>query len=183
MADFREVDLRRFFVGEDVEGAEAVIPGVAFLVILKRLGEAFEFGEFGDDVIECADFEEFFEGLAGVMVIENHFVQFVAEAFEADFGDEMSVVFDCLIGCGVVLEVVEVFEADGAEDAEVVFFDAGDGVADEADEFVAEVFLAVDEVVDLFGGGVVEKGVDREVAAFGVFFGRGEGDAVGAAAV
>ncbi len=171
------------FGGKRVEGAEAVIPNIAFLVILEWLGEAFELSEFGNDVFEDADFEEFFEGLAGVGVVEDHFGEFFAEAFGADFGDEVSVGFDCLVGFGVVLEVVEVFETDGAEDAQVVFEDARFGVADEADEFVAEIFLAIDEVEDFFGGGVVEKGVDGEVAAFGVLFRIGKGDGVGAAAV
>lgn len=91
--------------------------------------------------------------------------------------------FDRLIGVGVVLEVVEVFEANGAEDSKVVFFDAGFGVADEADEFVAKVFLAVDVVVDLVSGGVVEKAVDGEITPKGVLLWCGEGDGSWAAAV
>ncbi len=59
---------------EGVEGAEAVIPNIAFLMILEGLGEAFELGEFGNNVLQDADFEEFFEGLARVSVVEDHFV-------------------------------------------------------------------------------------------------------------
>ena len=46
-----------------------------------------------------------------------------------------------------------------------------------------KIFLAVDVVDDLFGDGVVEQAVDREVAALGVVLGGGERDAVGVAAV
>lgn len=71
-------------------------------------------------------------------------------------------------GFGLDIEREAGGEADGAEEAEVVFGEAGGGVADGADEFVVEVVAAVDEVEDLVGAGIEEEAVDGEVAAGGV---------------
>lgn len=75
-------------------------------------------------------------------------------------------------------------EADGPEQAEVIFGEPGFGVADGANEFAVQVGLAVDVVDDGLGLGVVEEGVDGEVAAGGVFGGIGfEGYCLRVAAV
>lgn len=65
----------------------------------------------------------------------------------------------------------------------MVFFKAVFGDADGAEQAHAKVHLAVDVIDDLIGERVEEEAVDGEVAALGVEFGCGVGDAVRTAAV
>lgn len=65
----------------------------------------------------------------------------------------------------------------------MVFFDTLVGIADEADEVGVQVFFSINKIQILLGDWIVKHAVNGKVSAFGIFFGRGENDGVGAAAV
>ena len=85
---------------------------------------------------------------------------------------------------GVGLAAAEAgVEAEEAQDSEMVFGDALQRIADEADVAALEVVEAAEIVEDFAGHGVGRQRIDGEIAARGVFFPIvGEGDG-GAAAV
>lgn len=74
-------------------------------------------------------------------------------------------------------------KADSTQHAEFIFLEAFLGDANGADEAVFKIFLAGDEVVESVGERVEEEAVDGEVAPFGIFSRRAEGDVVGVAAI
>ena len=159
-----------FSGAEEFHHAESVDPDVAFRVVLGGLGDALHGFDFGEKFGEEAGLIEEFEAAVGVAVGEDA-GEFGEDAFGGDFADGERV--DGGEGGGVDLEVEAGGEADGPEHAEVVFGEAGDGVADGTDEAGGEVGATVDEVEDFAGEGVEEETVDREVAPLGVGGGVG----------
>lgn len=110
-------------------------------------------------------------------------VEFVADAFGADFGNQGSGLFKGGPGGGFDGEVEGGGEADGAEEAKMVFLEPGCGLTNGADELGFEIGLAVDVVDERAGFGVVEEAVDGEVSTFSVLFGSGKRNGFGAAAI
>jgi len=74
-------------------------------------------------------------------------------------------------------------ESDGAEEAEAVFGEAGEGIADGADLLGSEVGLTLNVVEEFIFEGIKKHAVDGEVAPLGILLGGGEGDGGGAATV
>ena len=109
--------------------------------------------------------------------------EFFANAFGADAGKVGGVLLDGGLGCRVYGEIESGGEADGAQQAQVVFAEAIGGVADGAEDFVIEVVPAADEVEEAVIDGVEEEAIDGEVAAFGVFLGGGELNFGGSSAI
>src|SRR5258708_3815124 len=81
---------------------------------------------------------------------------------------------DGVARAGFDLEPKTRSEAQGAQQAEVVFFKAGIGLADGPEELVLQIVLPADVVDDLVSDGIEKEPVDRKIPAFGVFFGGGE---------
>ncbi len=155
---------------------------IAFGVELRGLLAALEVEDFRKDLGHEAGMNEEVE--AGLtMRGKPDAVEFVADAFGADFGNQGSGLLEGGPGGGFDGEAEGGGEADGAEEAEVVFLEAGGGFADGADELGFQVGLAVDVVDERTGFGVVEEAVDGEVTAFGVLFGCGKRNGFGAAAI
>lgn len=118
------------------------------------------------------------------MAFGEHAGELVADALAADLGDLGREPADGGGGIGMEGVVEARGETDGAEHAELVLGEAEDGVADGADDAVAEIFAAVDVVEEggLQGFGrdgvlgwelewIEEHAVDGEVAAEDVLFG------------
>ena len=61
-------------------------------------------------------------------------------------------------------------EADGAEEAQGVFGEAGGGVTNGAEDTGFQIGEAADEVDDFATFGVFEESVDRKITALGIFF-------------
>lgn len=155
---------------------------IAFGVELRGLLAALEVEDFWEDLGHEAGMDEEVEaGLA--MGGEPDAVEFVADAFGADFGNQGSGLLEGGPGSGFDGEAEGGGEADGAEEAEVVFLESGGGLANGADELGFEVGLAVDVVDERTGFGVVEEAVDGEVSTFSVLFGCGKRNGFGATAV
>ena len=155
---------------------------VAFGVELRGLFAALEVEDFGQDVGHEAGIDEEIE--AGLAVGgKPDAVEFVSNAFRADFGNQGSGLLEGGPGGGFNGEVEGGGEADGAEEAKMVFLEAGCGLTNGADELGFEIGLAVDVVDERAGFGVVEEAVDGEVSALGVLFGCRKGDGFGAAAI
>jgi len=154
----------------------------AFRVVIGGLGAGEGGGKFGEDGFEEAAVAEEVEAAEGVGG-GKEFLEFVADAFGTDALDGGGQAPDGGEGVGVDGEIELGGEADGAEEAQVVFGKAFGGVADGADEASLEVGLAADPVVELAGEGVKEEAVNGKVTADGVGLGVGEGDGFGAAAV
>ena len=106
-----------------------------------------------------------------------------ADALGADAGEVGGFGAEGSPGGGFDAPLADGGKADGAQEAEAVFAEAAEGVADGAQEAGAEVVETADVVDDLLGDGVVEEGVDGEVAALGVVLGGGVGDGGGVAAI
>ena len=149
---------------------------------LRGLLAAFELFDLGEDFLEESALVEEVEAADAIRVGEN-FDEFLADAFGADGVDVGGVGAEGVPRGGIYLVVETGGEADGAEEAEFVFAETGDGVADGAEGFGLQVGLAADEVDELVRDRIVEHAVDGEVAAVGVFLGRGEGDHLGTASV
>lgn len=161
---------------------------------MREKGQGGEFGagevpeEFGGEVEGAEEGPAEVAGGGGEDAAE-----FVADAFGGDAAEVGGVSLDGGGGGGVEGEVEAGGEADGAEETEVVFGKAAVGVADGTEDAGGKVGDAADVVDDLGGRGVggwcgggegvFEEAVDGEVATEGVFFGGGEADLVGAAAV
>lgn len=111
------------------------------------------------------------------------FFEFHADTFAADDRDAGRMPRDRVSGLWFQRQFESSGKSDGSQHAKFVFFDAGGGVPDGAEDAVCEVLLAFDEIDDMMTEGVVEQAVDRKVAALGVLFGRGEGDPIGSAAI
>lgn len=157
---------------EALEEAEGVDPDIAFGVELGRLADALHPGDLGEDFGEQAGFVEEFEAAAG-MAFGEEAGEFVADALGGDAGDGGGEGADGREGIGVDVEGEAGGEADGAEEAEVVFREAGGWIADGANGAVAEIVEAAGVVGDFTGEGVLEQGVDGEVAAEDVEAGIG----------
>ena len=175
-------------LGEEHEG---VGPDVALGVILGGLLDALEAGDFREDLGEEAGFVEELEGAAS-MALCQHAGEFVADTLAADGLDFGGLGSDGGVGGGVEGEAEACGEANGAEHAKVVFFEAASGGADGAEDAGLEVGEAAYVVedgglesgvgVELFR--IEEEAVDGEVAALDVFLGRlAVADLVGVAAV
>ncbi len=174
-----------------LEQEHGVDPDVALGMVLGGLLDAVHPDGLREDLGEQAGYIEEFEGMAGV-AFREHPGEFVADALVADLGDVAGLLLDGGKGAWLDLEPQAGGETDRAEHAELVFGEAGDGVADGADDAGGEVGLTVDKVE---GGGcsvgvlviqerIEEHAVDGEVAAEHIFAGvGGEADRVGAAAV
>ncbi len=63
------------------------------------------------------------------------------------------------------LEVKSAGKSGGADHADGVFGEASVGVADDADEALIEIFETAGMINDGEVGGVIEEGIDGEVAA------------------
>jgi hypothetical protein len=111
--------------------------------------------------------------------------EFFADAFAADADERGGVSPEGVERAGFNVEVETSGETNGAEGAEVVFFEPLVGIADGADDALVDVGQAVDVVDDVIAravggeGGVEEEGVDGEVSSLGVVLGVREGDVVG----
>ena len=167
---------------EQFEHGAGVDEDVAFGMELRGLLAAFEFFDLGEDFFEESALVEEVEAADAVRVGDD-FDEFLADAFGADGVDVGGVNADGVPRGGFDLVVETGGEADGAEEAEFVFAEAGGGIADGAEGPGFEVGLAADEVDELVRDRIVEHAVDGEVAAVGVFLGRGEGDHLGTASV
>ncbi len=143
-------------------------------------------GKAHDDCEKIGEAREELYGADAVGMFEHH-AKFLADAFAADGGDIFLKGGHGVGGFGGDGEFEAGGEADGAEHAEVVFGEAGFGVADGAEGFGVDVALAADEIVELacagVGEGVEEEAVAGEIAAVGVFMGVGEADGGGVAAI
>ena len=177
--------------GEFFEEQEGVDPDVAFGMVLAGLGHAVELRDFGQHFFEQAGAVEQFECAAGVAFGE-HAGELVADAFAADLSDSGGELADGALGFRFDGEAEAGGEADGAEHAQLVFFEAAVGLADGADDPFAKIAFAADviqnrgrEVAGLaMQHGVEHHAVDGEVAAEHVFLGaRGEADFGGMTAV
>ncbi len=174
---------------------------VALGVELRGLGDAFHFGDFGQDLSEQAGFVQQFESPAG-LALGEHFGELVADALAADGVDTRSELADRGVSGGVEGKAEAGGEADGAEEAELVFFEAAGGRADGAEDSGVEVgeaaYVVEEPSAECFAHGgrwpiggkngqdrrIKQKPVDGEVAALGVFLGAcGVADFVRAAAV
>ena len=143
-------------------------PDVAFGVKLRGLLDTLHAFDFGEEFVEEAGFMEEFEAAAGSAFGEDA-GEFVALAFGGDGVDLRGEFADGVEGVRFNGEVKAGGEADGAEHAEVVLFEAAVRRADGADHAVFEVGASADVVEDLAGHGVEEEGVDGEVAAENIF--------------
>jgi hypothetical protein len=156
---------------------------------LKYGGGLGERGFVEDRRVEREVLEQGDGASAGRM--QKHASELFADALAADAAELGGMPRDGLGGVGVDLEVESGGESHRPQRAEVVLGESLVGIADGAEDAVAEVGTAVDEVDDAPGdGGVVggregieEEGIDREVAACGVGGGVGKVDGVGPAGV
>lgn len=155
---------------------------VAFGVELRGLLAALEVEDFREDLGHEAGIDKEVE--AGLAVGgKPDAVEFVADAFGADFGNQGGGFLEGGPGGGFDGEAEGGGEANGAEESEVVFLEAGGGFADSANELGIQVGLAIDVVDERAGFGIVEEAIDGEVPALGILFGGGERDGLRAAAI
>lgn len=117
------------------------------------------------------------------MGIDEHPLEFLGDPLGADGVDVGGHRADSFRGGGVELEVEVAGEAEGAEEAEFVFTEAFEGIANSADDAFGEVLLAADVIEDLISDRIEEHTVDGEVAALGVFFRGAEDDVLGTTAI
>ncbi len=182
-----------------VKQQQRVDPHIALGMELRRLCDALHARDFGQNFCEQAGFIEQFEGAAG-MAFGEHFGQFVAHALAADGVDTRGESADGGECCRFDLEAEARGEADGAQQAQLVFFKAAIGLADGADDAGIEIGETADVVdhgraqrrrsakVSLQRAActqwIEEQAVDGEVAALDVFVGAERvADLVGMAAV
>ncbi len=170
-------------VAQTGEQEKGVGPDVAFRVVLGRLSDPAQGGNFGQNMNQQAGFFEEAEAVLSVALGEDA-GEFVADAFGGNASNRGSLGGDGGAGVGVKGEAEASRKTDGAEKAEMVFAKAKGGVANGADEAAGEIVAAANEVEDFAGEGIEEEAVDGEVAAGGVSGGGSlEGDAIGPAAV
>lgn len=155
---------------------------VALGVPLWRLFAADEVEKFGEEAAGEAGLGEEIEA-ASAVVGDDDFGEFIADAFGGNLAEERGAVMEGGLEIWSEFEAGGDGEADGAEEAEGVFLEAGGGVADSAEDSGFEVSLAAYEVDDFVGEGVLEEAVDGEVAALGVFFRGRKFDGFGSAAI
>lgn len=154
----------------------------AFGMVIGRLiaGDGGE--NLGQDLLEQTAVAEQVQSARGVGRAEE-FQEFLADAFGADGENLRGAGLERSEGFGFDLKIELRGEADGAEQAEIIFGKTFGGRADGAEEFRAQIAFAADPVVELLGDGVEEKAIDGEVAAGGVGLGVAEGDLFRVAAV
>lgn len=124
--------------GDGLDGVGDVGPDVVDVVgvvLLKADGG----GEFRDDGAE--DFREGEQHAQGALAAEDAF-EFGEDALGADVGQQVAVAPDGVGGFGFDGKVVAGGKAQGAQDAQAVFVEAGVGFADAADDAGGQVFLA-----------------------------------------
>jgi hypothetical protein len=177
---------RKFFKEQ-----EGVDPHIALGMVLGRLLDAVEFANFGQHFFEQTCPVQRFECAAGVAFCE-HAGELVADAFAADLSDSGGELADGALGFRFDGEVEAGGETHGAEHAQLVFFKAAVGLANGADDAVAEIVFAADVIQNrrreaaglAMEDGVEHHAVNGEVAAEDVFLGaRGKADLGGVAAV
>ena len=140
----------------------------------------------GPELLHEAEFFQHRHGGGAGGVFEDE-AEFLADTLAGDGLEVGGVAKDGGTGGGFEGEVETGGETHSTQHAEVVFAEAGFGVADGAEGLGLDINLAPDEVVELAGAiigeGVEEEAVAGEVAAKGVLFGGREVDRVGVAAV
>lgn len=170
------------WVFEEGEGDAGVDVNIALGVPLGWLFAALEVEDFGEKLRDEAGVGEEVEA-AGAVIRGDDAGEFVADALGRNLGKERGAVANGGPGLCFDFKTGGDGEADGAEEAESVFFEAFLGVADGAEGARFEIGPAVDVVDDFAGEGILKEAVDGEVAALGVFLGRGEFNGFGAATV
>ena len=144
--------------GELLQQQHGVDPDVAFGVELGRLGDAAQPHHFRQDACQQAELVEQLEA-AGRAAFGEDPRQLVAHALGRDLVDVGGFAADAF---DLEMEVQAGGEADGAQQAQLVFGVAKLGVADGADHAAAQVVAAVDIIehgrVEVAGGFVARWG-------------------------
>jgi hypothetical protein len=160
---------RRGSGGKAFEHEEGVDPDVTFGMELRRLGDAFHGGDFGQQFRKEAEFVEELEATAGGAFGEE-FGEFFSDALGGDDMDFICVPADGGESGGFDGVSEASRKPDGAEHAEFVFGETAGGIADGADDFSGEIGATADEVENFAGVVAHEEAVDGEIAALNVFF-------------
>src|SRR5436190_16140345 len=109
--------------------------------------------------------------------------QFGSDALRADDDQLRGLLLD-RSECGVVdRKIKPSSEADGPQHPQLVLGNAGERIADRADDTALDIRLPANEVDDLVVQRVVEQAVNREIAPLGIVLGIGKGNGVRMAAV
>ncbi len=150
-----------------------VIEHAAFGVIIRRLLARNRRRQFGQDVFQQAAVAQQNQAARGVWWLKQ-FHQFIPHAFGADEFDFWRERFDGRKRLRLDLKIQLRRKAHGAQQPQMILAKAFLRRTDGADDFGAEILLTADPVVDFFRERVVEKPVDREIAALCVGLGIGE---------
>ena len=155
---------------------------VALGVKLRRLLATAQNENFRQDVLHEATLDEEIEA-AHACGGEEDFHQLVADALGAHVVNVASVFEDGGPCFGFDFKIEHCSETDGAEQAEFVFPESRDGIADGANEAGTEIGAARDVIYDFATNGIVKEAVDGEVAALGIGLRVAEGDFRGATTI
>src|SRR5688500_3188897 len=108
--------------------------------------------------------------------MREHLVQLFADPFRTDARDRAGMLADGLGGRWFDLKIETTGETHRPKQSQVIFFEAMTGFANRADEAGFKIDLPAHVIDDAILNRIVEQAVDREIAALGIFFRRGEDD-------
>ncbi len=168
--------------GQELQDQQDVVPEVAFGLDRLALEDPLHRDDWGQHGRRQAGLEHLVGGL-GATGVHEHPPQFGRDPLGGDHDDLRRHRDDRCAGRRLDRQPEPRREPDGAEEAELVLAEPGRGVADGAEDAVAEVGLTPDVVDHLAGGRIEEHTIDREVAPRGVDLGRAEDDRLGMTAV
>ncbi len=155
-------------MGHLLEEEEGVIPDIAFGMELRGLFHALHAGDFREEVGQhAAGIEQFEAAPRSAFGEDSH--QFLAHALHRHFEDQRVIAPHGFEGDGVDGEAEPGGEAHSAQQAQVIFAEAGVGVADGAHHSASQVGLALHKIEYASGVGIEHQTVDGEVAAQDIF--------------
>ena len=173
--EHRQDQVGRGVRGQQLEHGPGVDEHVALRMKLRGLLAALEVLDLRQDHAQQSAAVEQVESADPIRVGEN-LDQFLAYALGADRMNVARVGDQSVPGAGLDFVIEPRRETHGAQETELVFAEAGDWIANGANDSGREIAPAADEVDEAIGHRVVEHPVDGEIAAGRVLFGGGKRD-------
>jgi hypothetical protein len=165
--------------GHGIQHDEGVLEDVALGMELRRLLDAAHGLNLGQHHGQQAQVAQQAEGAGGLGGFQQHAVELLLDALGADAGQLRR--GDADGGGGARLNGVAEHgrEAHGAQQAQVVFGEAGGRISDGAQDARGQIGLAAHMVHHLVGDRIIEQPVDGEIAALRILLRGGEDHAGG----